>query len=517
MRLEINTIRRLLMLSLSKAVANREIARLLNTTHQTVRRYSEEISKHGLTVERLNELDNVQLSSILGLGAKRNSSKVHNIDWSHVDYEHQVRDVQLIVLWTEYSEIELKKGFNFISESTFRRQYSAWRKSQKISMRQFHPAGEKCFVDFAGKTIPIFDPNSGEVTYAQIFVACLGASSLIFAYAVESQKSADWLRCHVEMFKFFDGVPKFVVPDNLRSAITKNTSKDLVINRAYQELAEHYDTIIFPARVRKPKDKSLAEISVRIVQDWALKRLRNIKFFSVAELNEQLKMQIAFLNNRVTRTFPISRLERFFNDEKEQLKSLPNHEFSIASWKYGVSVPDDYHVKYSNTFYSVPYLYRHCKVDLRISLEHIQIFNGAKQIAIHLLKDSGNSTNLEHLPPSHKYTHENSQEELRAWSISIGSATLGWCEHNLQLNTNFAYGIKAVTNLRKLMLQKNYTAERIQSACAFATRINKFTYSYIRDVLKLNLDQRKVPETTFLVKDHENIRGKKSFIIEGDK
>lgn len=384
-------------------------------------------------------------------------------------------------------------------------------------MRQFHYAGEKCFVDFAGKTIPIFDPNSGEITYAQIFVACLGASGLIFAYAVESQKSADWLRCHVEMFKFFDGVPKFVVPDNLRSAITKNTSKDLVINRAYQELAEHYDTIIFPARVRKPKDKSLAEISVRIVQDWALKRLRNIKFFSVDELNEQLKMQIEFLNNRVTRTFPISRLERFLNHEKEQLKSHPNQAFSIASWRYGVSVPDDYHVKYSNTFYSVPYLYRHCKVDLRISLEHIQIFNGAKQIAIHLLKDSGNSTNLEHLPASHKYTHESSQEELRTWAISIGGAILEWCEHNLELNTNFAYGIKAVTNLRKLMLQKNYTAERIQSACAFAIRINKFTYSYIQDVLKLNLDQRKAPETTFLVKDHENIRGKKSFIIEGDK
>ncbi len=135
-------------------------------------------------------------------------------------------------------------------------------------MRQFHKPGEKVFVDFCGRTMPIINPDSGESTPAQVFVGVLGGSGLTFAYAVPSQKTHDWIECHIKMFDFFGGVPQQVVPDNLKSAIIKHNRDEVITNAAYADWAEHYDVLIAPARSRKPKDKSLAEVGVQIVQRW---------------------------------------------------------------------------------------------------------------------------------------------------------------------------------------------------------------------------------------------------------
>lgn len=345
---------------------------------------------------------------------------------------------------------------------------------------------------------------------AQVFVATLGASGLIFVHAVESQKIADWLNCHVEMFKFFGGVSKYVVPDNLRSAVDKHTSTDIIINRSYQELAEYYNTIIMPARVRKPKDKSLAEVSVRIIQDWALNRLRNIKFFSLADLNNKLMEQLEILNRRVTTTYPESRLTRFLNGEKDRLASLPHQPFSVSIWKYEVRVPDDYHIKYENCYYSVPYQYRQQLVDIRATNSSLEIFNGVKRIASHRLIEIGCSTDVNHMPVSHQIIHENSYEELLEWFKCYGEFTVQWCNHQLEHKSGFAQGKKSVENLRKIARTIN-DQQRIESACAFAIRLKNFSFTYLREVINKNLDKRLVPEKTFFVTHHENIRGKESY------
>ena len=515
MRIEIHKIRQAMTLSETDQLGFRCIARLLDTSHQTVARYAKEAQRLGLTKDKLSELDNVELENLLKK-TPHNVPDSADIDWSFIDNEHHTKQIPLIVLWTEYSESMLQSKRAFIGEASFRRRYREWRRSQRISMRQFHAPGEKIFVDFAGKTVPIYSENTGEVKAAQIFVACLGASGLVFAHAVESQKMGDWLNCHIEMFKFFGGVSSFVVPDNLRSAVSRHTKQEVLINRSYQELAEHYQTIILPARVRKPKDKSLAEISVRIVQSWALNRLRNIKFFSIAELNEKLKTQIDALNTRITRTYPESRLTRFLNHEQIFLKPLPNIHYSVAFWNYGFRVPEDYHIKFKDSFYSVPYQYRQHLVDLRVTNTTIEIFNGAKRIASHLLIEKGHQTDINHMPKSHRIVHDSSFDELIEWSNSVGKATEQWCRHNLENKSSFANGKKAVENLRKFARQLQ-DPKRIESAAAFAIGLNTYSFTYLREAIRKNFDQKPVPEKTFFVTQHENIRGRESFINVGNK
>lgn len=515
MRLEINKVRQLIKLVYSEGLGYRHIARSLGITHQTVSRYAKAVKKLDINKEKLNELDDIQLEALLHKKTQE-SLDSSEIDWSFVDREHQVKRVPLIVLWTEYCESMSRSGKAFIGESSFRRRYRRWRQSQRISMRQFHAPGEKVFVDFAGKTVPIYCEKTGEVKTAQIFVACLGCSGLIFAHAVESQKLADWLTCHVEMFSFFGGVSSFIVPDNLRSAVDRHTTQEVFINRSYQELSDHYQTIIVPARARKPKDKSLAEISVRIVQSWALNKLRNIKFFSITELNENLKKQIEVLNTRITRTYPESRLTRFLKNEKEYLKPLPYHHYSVAIWKYGLRVPEDYYVKHEDSFYSVPYQYRLHLVDLRITSTTLEVFNGAKRIASHALIGNGHRTDVSHMPKAHLIAHENSSEELIDWASSIGISAVQWCRHHLQTKSTFANGKKAVENLRKLA-RVMQNSERLESAIAFSIRLNSFSISYLREVINRNLDLKPVPEKTFFVTQHENIRGKESFLNVGNK
>lgn len=515
MRIEINKVRQLITLVYSDKLGYRHIGSLLGTSHQTVSRYAKKAKDLKLDKEKLDELDDLELETLL---QKKVKDSLHSteIDWAFIDREHQVNGVPLIVLWTEYSESCSRTNKKFLGEAGFRRRYRRWRRSQRISMRQFHAPGEKIFVDFAGKTMPIYCAKTGEVKTAQIFVACLGCSGLIFAYAVESQKLGDWLTCHVEMFKYFGGVSRFIVPDNLRSAVDRHTTQEVLINRNYQELAEHYQTIIVPARVRKPKDKSLAEISVRIVQSWALNSLRNIKFFSVTELNESLKKQLELLNTRITRTYHESRFTRFLTNEKAYLNPLPLYDYSVALWKYGFRVPEDYYIKYEDSFYSVPYQYRLHLVDLRITKTTLEVFNGAKRIASHTLIENGHRTDLSHMPMAHRIAHDNSSEELIEWAGSIGCSAVKWCQHHLQSKSTFANGKKSVENLRKLA-RVMQNAERLESAITFAIRLNSFSLSYLREVINKNLDLKPVPEKTFFVTQHENIRGRESFLNIGNE
>lgn len=200
----------------------------------------------------------------------------------------------LDLLWQEYRLGE-PEGLSY---PQYTRIYRDWVKRQKLSMRQVHAPGDKCFVDFCGRTMPITNPVTGAVSYAQIFVATMGCSGYLFATAVLSQTVSDWLAAHIRALEFFGGVPRYVVPDNLKAAVIKTTREQVVLNRAYAEFSEHYGFQIFPARPNKPKDKSLGEIGVQIVQRYVLARLRSMTFFSIEELNNKIEYWITELNIR---------------------------------------------------------------------------------------------------------------------------------------------------------------------------------------------------------------------------
>jgi len=228
-------------------------------------------------------------------------------DWSHIHTELKRKGVSLMLLWEEY-QADNPQAYRY---SRFCDLYRVWAGKLKLSMRQTHRAGEKLFVDYAGQTLEIVDPRSGEIRTAQIFVAVLGASNYTFAEATWSQSLSDWLGSHRRCFEFFGGIPQIVVPDNLRSGVSRTCRYEPDLNPSYQELAEHYGTAIIPARVRKPQDKAKAEVAVQIVERWILARLRNRTFFSLTETNAAISELLTDLNSRPFKKLPGSRREAF--------------------------------------------------------------------------------------------------------------------------------------------------------------------------------------------------------------
>ena len=203
--------------------------------------------------------------------------------WIH--NERQRKGVTLELLHLEYLERE-PDGYRY---TQFCEYYRRWCKRQKLSMRQLHRAGEKLFVDYAGHKPKVVNRHTGEVREVELFVATLGASNYTYAEATETQRVADFLGSHIRALAFFGGVPELVVPDQLKSGVTRACRYEPGVQRSYEEWSRHYGTTILPARPRKPRDKAKVEVAVQVVERWILARIRDETFFSLAELNQRIR------------------------------------------------------------------------------------------------------------------------------------------------------------------------------------------------------------------------------------
>ena len=191
-------------------------------------------------------------------------------------------------------------------------------------MRQEHTAGEKLFVDYAGQTVPVVvDRATGEVEMAQIFVAVLGASNYLYMDASRSQDLPSWIRSHVRALEFIKGVPQYLIPDNLKSGVTKAEPFDPAINKTYQRLARHYQCAIRPARKYHPKDKAKVEKGVQFSETWVLARLRDYTFFSFAELNEKIQELTDELNSQPFQKMSGTRASLYQAIDLPALRPLP--------------------------------------------------------------------------------------------------------------------------------------------------------------------------------------------------
>ena len=207
-------------------------------------------------------LDDTQLARLFYPAADtRGSSRFQLPDWPTVHQELKRKGMSMQLLWQEYTERYPNRCYSY---SQFCERYRGWCQLQKRSMRQQHKAGEKCFIDYCGPTVPIVSGSTGEIRQAQIFVAVLGASNYTYAEATLTQSLPDWLHSHVRAFEFFGGTPALLVPDNLKSGVNKACRYEPELNPSYQQLAAHYQLAVMPARPYKPKDKAKAEVGVQV-------------------------------------------------------------------------------------------------------------------------------------------------------------------------------------------------------------------------------------------------------------
>jgi len=425
-------------------------------------------------------------------------------DWSDVHTELKRKGVTLTLLWEEY-QASAPQTYRY---SQFCELYRRWAGKQKLSMRQIHKAGEKLFVDYAGQTLPIVNPRTGEIWESQIFISTLGASSYTFAEATWNQGLADWLGSHRRAFEFIGGVPEIIVPDNLKSAVTKPCRYDPDLNPSYQDLAEHYGTAVIPARVRKPQDKAKVEVAVQIVERWILARLRNHTFFSLAEANAAISELLIDLNNRPFKKLPGSRREAFELLDQPVLNPLPTTPYEFAGWKK-VRVSIDYHVEVEGHYYSVPYQLQGKQLDARITAGCIELCHKNKRVASHARSPhKGRHTTIaEHMPKAHKSYVDWTPKRLIDWAAQTGPQTAAMVDAILASRCHPQQGFRSAMGL--IRLSKVYGVERLEAACALALAGQATSYKSVKSILETGLDKQ--PQQAELIQTepikHNNIRG----------
>ncbi len=345
--------------------------------------------------------------------------------------------------------------------------YRAWARITKATMRIQHKPGDAMQVDWAGDTLSICDSVTGEITPAYLFIAVLPCSCYVYAEATADMKLENWLTCHVHAYEYFGGVTRLLIPDNLKTGVTKNTRYETVMNRSYQELAEFYDTAIVPARVEHPKDKSLAEGSVKFASTWILAALRNEHFFRLAEAKDAVWAKLEELNLRKFKQREGCRRTAYREEEKAFMKPLPNVRYELAVWNPNIKVGTDYLVSDGKNKYSVPFDLIGEKVDIRLTSQTVEVFFHGSRVASHVRKSASQRepiVNPDHMTPEHrKYLNYNT-EDFTAWAKSIGDKTAKVTAYFLGAGKEPEQGYKACASLTKL--GERYGKTRLETACA---------------------------------------------------
>ncbi len=504
-RTSMRKIREVVRLSQVLGLSQRQVAGSVRLGQSTVWDYLVRYRVSGLSWDELEALDDEALEQRLFPSEQVSSERSRSLpDWLEIHLELKGKGVTRSLLWQEYRERH-PGGYGL---SRFCELYRAWKKQLEVSLRQDYFGGERLFVDYAGETVDVVDPRSGEARAAQIFVAVLGASNYTYAEATWSQDLRDWIGSHERAFEALGGVVELVVPDNLKSGVSKPDWYEPDVNQTYTEMAEHYGVAVLPTRIRRPRDKAKVESGVLQVERWILARLRHQKFFSLRELNTSIRALLVELNDRPLKVLGVSRRELFEKVDRPALRPLPESRYEFGEWKK-VRVAPDYHVELLGHYYSVPYQLVREQLDLRFTDHTVEVFRRSKRVAGHRRsRRRGKHTTLrEHMPKAHQAYLEWTPTRLVRWAQKSGPATAQLVEAILQTRPHPQQGFRSCLGLMRL--GKSYGDERLEAACQRSLRLQSYSYQSVKSILKNGLDRqpllRSDPEGTVI--EHTNVRG----------
>jgi transposase len=466
----------------------------------------------GLTYEKAKDMNPDHITALLYPNASHLYLK-EDPDFETIYAELKKHpNLNVRFLWSEYKE-QNPDGLEY---SQFCERFNRWQNQtgKKVTMHQEREPGKELFVDWMGDTLEVvMDPNTGELRRAHFFVSALGNSGFPYVEAFPDEKQDKWILAHIHALEYYKGIPRIIVPDNCKTAVTKPQYYDPVINPAYWELAKHYGVAVIPARVQEPQDKPIVEESVGWLETWLLGWLRKQRFFSFSELNEAIRIRLQTLCKQPYQKRPGSRSSIFLEVDLPALKPLPPTRFEIADFKLR-TLPDNYHVEYDNFYYSAPYTYYRQKVTIRATTSTIEIFNSNRErIASHMRRYKGKRyvTIPDHMPEHHKKYWEYNQwngERYRTWAAQIGENTAHVIDRMLEIQGIEEQAYKSCMGV--LQMSTKYSPQRLENACMRARSMNSFSYTTIRNILKNGQDL--VEQTTNNSRNkalpmHENVRG----------
>jgi transposase len=412
-------------------------------------------------------------------------------------------------LWKEYIA-QHPDGYSY---SQFCYYYRIWRETNIMSMHIDYKAGDKMLVDFTGQKLKIVDPITNRPRSVEVFVAILGASQLTYVEAVATQCKEDWIKANTNALKYFKGVPQAIVPDCLKSGVTKFDKYEPDVNPEYADFAQHYGTVILPTRPGRPKDKALVENAVKIIYTRIFIPLQHKIFYSIEELNKAIIKLLEKHNQTPFQRLKISRQQLFEKIEKACLKPLPAEDYEPKKF-CNLKVQFNYHIYLSEDkhYYSVPYRYVRKKVTVIYTSLRVEIFYRNIRIASHRRdRREGKYTTLpEHMPPNHRYYANSTPEQILEWSQKVGEGTQTFISELLERKQCPEQAYKSCLGV--LSLGKKYGKDRLESACQRAIQFRYYSYQAIKNILEHGLDRIK-DDTRSLTKlpEHENLRGQEYY------
>lgn len=485
--------------------SQREIAASLVLSQSTVSDYLRRFRASGLAWPLPAELSEPALEAQLFARPAQPAASARPLpDWPTVHRELKRKGVTLQLLWLEYKQTA-PDGYQY---TQFCRHYHAWAAQVDPVLRQEHKAGERVFVDYAGPTLDVVDPTTGAVRAAQVFVAALGASHLLYVEATWTQALPDWIAAHGRMLAYFGGVPALIVPDNLKAGVTHASFYEPELNPTYQDFAAHYGTAILPTRIARPRDKAKVETAVQIAEREMLAPLRHQVFTSLAELNAALAARLAAVNDRPFQKLAGSRRTLFETLERPALRALPPTPYELAEWRTA-KVNIDYHIAVEGHLYSVPYPLVKATVRVRLTTTMVEVLHEGKRVAVHIrsaLKGRF-TTDPAHRPKAHQRHLEWSPSRLLRWGVAIGPGAAAVVQHILDGKPHPEQGYRACLGL--FALSRRYTAARLEAACTRAQRTGALSYKSVKSILAAGLDQlpAEEPPPLTLPAAHAHVRG----------
>lgn len=503
-------IKDVLRLKFDVGLSHRQIGISLGISHSTVAGYLRRAARAGLgwpVPEAWSETDLEQALFVQPHRVAGHAPARVPPDWPDIHQQLKRKGVTLLLLWQEYKERHGAAGYQY---SQFSHHYRQWLGTLEVTMRQTHRAGEKLFVDYAGQPGEVIDRHTGELRPAQIFVAVLGASGYTYAEATWTQALPDWIGSHIRAFEFFQGCPAVLVPDNLKSAVTRAHRYDPDLNRGYAEMAGHYGVAIVPARVRKPRDKSPAENGVQRVEQWILARLRHHQFFSLNELNGQIRTLLAELNHRPFQKLPGSRRSQFEALDRPALRPLPAHRYLYGEWSKARVAPN-LHVKVGDSYYSVPYALVGQELDVRSSARTVEVFHRGERVAAHPrgTVPGHYETVAAHLPEGHQQQLAWTPRRLLRWAAESGPHTGAFIQAVLDSRPFPQQAFNACLGVMRL--GQRFGVERLEAACRRALHFGTLRYKSVESILKNGLDRQPLPAAepppAPPLPEHPNLRG----------
>jgi len=489
-------------------LSNRKIARACGVDRDTVGMYLKRAEKAGLRWPFPAELTDAEIEARLFPKPPQPAGAQRPLPDCAYIYEelrsHKKLNLTLMQLWIEYKERH-PAGFQY---TQFCEHYHRWRQKLDYVMRQEHRAGDKLFVDFCDG-LPLVNQATGEIVRTHLFVGVWGFSNFTYVEAVPDQSAPSWARCHVRALAYSGAVPHALVPDNLKSGVTKPCFYEPELNRSYAELAAHYNTAVLPARVRRPRDKAKAEAGVLVAQRWILAVLRHRTFFTLAEMNDAIRELLEVLNTRVMKKLKKSRRELFESQDRPAALPLPERHYQYAEWRKA-TVHVDYCVEVDRHIYSVPFRFLHDTLDVRLTATTLEVFQRGERIAAHVRSyvNGGHTILNEHRPPEHRKYLEWTPSRIIGWAAKTGPSTAKVVERIMATRRHPEEGFRACLGI--MSLGEGYGAERLEAAAARAMKFEACSFKYMRSILVAGLDrvaaaQDETQQPSLPL--HENVRG----------